>query len=243
MNRVIWAGAMILLLGVGCAGDAKSSVNEDMEKLTLTTSDSVSIAADYYEAEGERFAILLHMMPATKESWEEFALELQKRGINSIAIDERGHGESAGGPNGFKEFTDAEQASKIEDVHAAWKELDKRGATKSNTVIIGASIGSNLAIVALGDQLGLSAGVALSPGLDYRSVMTESSVQALEGSQQLLIVTSREDEYSFLSSEKLATLNDRVEFWPQEGLGHGTTMFENDPALMNRVLDWIDSIY
>lgn len=243
MKRLIWASTIVLLLGVGCAGEPELIVNEDMNKLTLTTSDNVSIAADYYEADGERFAILLHMMPATRKSWEPFATELQKYGISSIAIDERGHGESQWGPNGYKEFTDAEHALKIQDVHAAWKELQERGATKDNTVIIGASIGSNLAIVALADQLSLRAGVALSPGLDYRSVMTESSVGALEGEQRLLIVASMEDEYSFLSSEKLSGLNERVDFWPQQGVGHGTTMFDNDPELMSRVLTWVDERY
>jgi alpha-beta hydrolase superfamily lysophospholipase len=66
------------------------------EKIFLTTEDKVKIAANFYPCEKESSiaVVCLHMMPATKESWDSFAIHLQRCGLCSLAIDERGHGES-----------------------------------------------------------------------------------------------------------------------------------------------------
>lgn len=235
--------SFMILLGAGCASQSSLTPTNMSERIILTTSDGVEIVADFYPAGGDKFAILLHMMPATKESWQEFASALQEKGISSIAIDERGHGESQDGPNGFKEFTDAEQAAKILDVRAAWEELVGRGASSENTVVVGASIGANLAIAYVDEMEKIPAGVALSPGLDYRSVTTlESVASGLGKNQKILLVASEEDEYAYLSIEKLHQANKKqTEFWPQSNLGHGTTMFENDPDLMQKVIEWIEN--
>lgn len=212
-----------------------------MESLTLTTSDNVSIAADYYPAEGDRYAILLHMMPASKESWREFATQLQARGITSIAIDQRGHGKSQGGPKGYQKFTDEQQQAKIHDVRAAWQELERRGATPEKTVVVGASIGANLTIAYLVERQAIPIGVALSPGLNYRGVLTDAAITELAEGQEVLLVASQEDKYSFNSSEQLHDKNpDQTQFLPQKNLGHGTTMFEKDPDLLGQVVGWID---
>jgi len=212
------------------------------EGISFIASDGIQISADYYPAGGDRFAILLHMMPATKESWQGFASALQEKGISSIAIDERGHGESQGGPNGFKEFTDEEQAAKILDVRAAWEELVGRGAYSEKTIVIGASIGANLAIAFVDEMEKIPAGVALSPGLDYRSVTTLKSINSgLEKNQKILLVVSEEDEYSYLSCKKLHEANKKqTDYWLQSNLGHGTAMFDKDRELTNKVIDWVD---
>ncbi|MFH1712321.1 MAG: alpha/beta fold hydrolase [Patescibacteria group bacterium] len=213
-----------------------------MESLTLTTSDGVLIAADYYPAEGDRYAILLHMMPATKESWRDFAAILQTHGISSIAIDERGHGMSEGGPDSYKKFADNEQQAKIKDVESAWRELERRGATAEKTVLVGASIGANIAIRYLLEEPQNQIAVALSPGLDYHGVTTNDAVKKLGEDKFILILASEEDEMSFKSSQRLKELNiDQVEFRPQNNIGHGTAMFENAPDLIQAVVDWINA--
>lgn len=67
-----------------------------MEKIFLSARDGVKIAADFYPVFEKviGWSVLVHMMPAVKESWRSFAEELQKRGYESIAIDLRGHGQS-----------------------------------------------------------------------------------------------------------------------------------------------------
>lgn len=210
-----------------------------MESLILKTSDGLAIAADYYEApEGRRYALLLHMMPATKESWRTTALALRDLGFSSLAIDLRGHGQSDGGPKGYAEFSDAEHQQKIRDVEAAWTELKQRGATPENTAVFGASIGANLAIRILAQER-LSAGVALSPGLDYHGVRTQDAARALVEPQDLLVIASAEDVFAYQTGETLSQGNDHVTFWGREDLGHGTSMFDNDSDLLKAAVDWV----
>lgn len=212
-----------------------------MERLALKTEDGKTLSADFYPAEGSRYVILLHMMPATKESWKEFAKVLQEKGISSIAIDQRGHGESEGGPGGYKEMTDEEQREKIWDVRAAWRELTNRGASMEKTALIGASIGANLSIVYLAENATFPVAVALSPGIDYRGVTTDDAIAKLTPGQSVLLIASDEDETSIKSvrllNEKNPTQTTLIE---RSGLGHGTTMIGNDRELFDFVVNWVD---
>ena len=79
-----------------------------MMRVVLTTSGAVTIVGNYYKGSADRGALLVHMMPATKESWGAFARVLEKQGYHVLAIDMRGHGESDGGPVGYKNFSDEE---------------------------------------------------------------------------------------------------------------------------------------
>lgn len=206
----------------------------------LKTQDGISIAADFYQASGDRFAILLHMMPATKESWSTFASALREKGISSLAIDLRGHGKSQGGPDGYKEFTEVEHQSKIQDVRAAWVELERRGAKIEHTTVVGASIGANLAIRFLAEQSSMLCAVALSPGLDYRGVTTNDVIQKIGQNQKLLLVVSDDDTTSALSVAKLRELNPAVEVLEKQGIGHASAMLEKDPQLQIDVINWLD---
>ncbi len=204
------------------------------------TSDNKRIAADFYEADGDHFAILMHMMPATKESWQTFAEELQKIGISSLAFDQRGHGASEGGSLGYREFTDAEHQAKKLDLVAAIDELKRHGTHEEKIALIGASIGANLAIDYLGHHSSFKVGVALSPGLDYHGVTTKAAVEDLTADQSLMIVVSKEDEYSFLSSHDLKAIQPKIELIEKSGLGHGTAMFVADSQLLKNVISWLN---
>ena len=212
-----------------------------MERVEFTATDGAKIVGDYYDASGDRFVILLHMMPADRRSWKVVADDLQARGISSLAIDLRGHGESTGGPEGYKAFTDAEQQKSALDVRAAWQWLETRGAQATHTMLAGASIGANLALRHLSEHSTMVGAVLLSPGLDYHGVTTEDAVQNLAVHQHVLIAVSEEDEYAFLSSKKLHQLNGSiVELVEREGLGHGTHMLEKSMELFQEVTDWMN---
>jgi len=211
-----------------------------METLTLTTKDHKQIAADFYPADGGRSAILVHMMPATKESWKTFAEALQQKGIASLAIDLRGHGASEDGPGGYKEFSDREHQAKIYDVEAAWEFLHQRGAEMQKTAVVGASIGANLSIVFGSQHHEIPAIVALSPGIDYRGVTTDQSIRAIGIQQHVLLVASEEDSGSFASIRTLADWQPRAEKIEKNGIGHGTHMTDVDPELFDYLVNWID---
>ena len=101
--------------------DSRKSNKSDM---FLNTSDNKKIAANLYKVENPKgWLILVHIMPATKESWKDFANEAQKIGYESLAIDLRGHGESEGGPDGYQKFSDVEHLNSIHVLEASWEFL------------------------------------------------------------------------------------------------------------------------
>ena len=210
----------------------------------FTTSDGVKIMGDWYPAEGERFALLLHMMPATKESWIHFAEKLGDEGISCLAIDERGHGESTKMSDGtgidYKQFTDEQQQAKQLDVEAALEWLADNGMTERRLVVVGASIGANLMITALATHKDIPMGIALSPGLDFHGVMTSDSITFLERNQNVLLCASEDDPESFGSVNDLHALNtDCTHRIVLENAGHGTDIFKNDPEFMGQLVTWV----
>jgi pimeloyl-ACP methyl ester carboxylesterase len=214
------------------------------EKVSFRTSDGVTIVADYHERDGDGpSALLLHMMPAVKESWAQFAGQLLDAGFSRVlAIDLRGHGESRESDSGeldYKLFEDEDHQAKTDDVEAAVAWLEERGAEKTRLAVIGASIGANLAIVYGGEHNEIPAVVALSPGLDYRGVTTPDKVKMYSPAQGLYIVASEEDELSFRTNRELAALKEDSALRELSGVGHGTTMLENEPGLSGEIIDWL----
>lgn len=211
-----------------------------MNRVELKTADGIEIIGTFRTpATPTHAAILLHMMPATKESWDAFAEQLEQIGCASIAIDERGHGESTmGGTLDYQTFGEQEQQAKIEDVRAAFKFLEQEGFAESQIVVIGASIGANLAIQLLTEHPLMTTAIALSPGLNYRGVRTDGFIQQLHKGQRVILVASDDDDRdSAQSCRALHDLNpSQTVLVERKNLGHGTNMFIKEPALMTELV-------
>jgi alpha-beta hydrolase superfamily lysophospholipase len=210
----------------------------------LFTKSGNSIAYDWYPAENlAGYLLLLHMMPATKESWKEFAAKMQKENYASIAIDLRGHGESEGGPEGYKKFSDDDHQKSILDLDAAVDFLKKQGAAPEKIVLIGASIGANLALWYLAEHPEIKVGVLLSAGLDYRGIETEPLVKKLSSGQAVLFLCAKDD---VRSGRDNPSMNQRLfEAIPEsvkkeiivfEKGGHGTDFLNQAEKLIH---NWI----
>ena len=227
------------------------------ERITFQTADQVTIAADWVDpagstagaaAAGKKAALLLHMMPATRQSFAPLQSALYDAGVASLAIDLRGHGESAsqqtfGKPAitlDYKKFSDSEhQASRL-DVDAALNFLKSKGFEEKSIVIAGASIGANLAIDLMGRYKGISRGVALSPGLDFRGVKTESAVRSLGAQQKIWLIAAENDSYS---AESVATLQrlkkETVTITIFAGGDHGTNLFASQKSLVADIIKFL----
>ena len=180
-------------------------------------------------------------MPATKESWEPTMEALVKLGYSSIAIDERGHGQSTmNGELDHESFSDSAHQAKIHDVEAANAYLLAQGFSQENIVLMGASIGANLAIQFQGMTPEIQISIALSPGINYRGVMADKAMEQVSGKQHVVLVASNEDSYSYESVKQLHDLNEeQTTVLLQSDLGHGTTMLERDPLLFKEVLSYL----
>ncbi len=216
-----------------------------MERITFSTDDGITIVGDLYKAkEGSPCALLLHMMPATKESWATFAARLVDEGFTVLAIDLRGHGESSGTattPLDYKTFTDEAHRATIHDVEAAVRWLIRTQSVKDSRIaIVGASIGANLAIAFAAKHRPPGTVVALSPGLVYHGVNTETAIYELAAMQKLYLAASDDDEYSFSSVRELAAMRPKMTILKElHNAGHGTTMLEKSPEFLEEVVQWV----
>lgn len=214
--------------------------------MRLTTKDGVGIACDYYPApRAMGYLVLLHMMPATKESWKEFAEEAAGQGFASIAIDLRGHGQSDSGPEGYNAFSDEEHQQSIKDVEAAVEFLKTQGAVLETITLIGASIGANLAVWYLAERPDIRSAVCLSAGENYRGIILPTLIQKLSVGQKLLMFASKDDvrnggDNASVNTRMVSAVPARVEkeLVIFDRGGHGTDLL---PQASSKILEFLKS--
>lgn len=116
------------------------------------TGAGVELAADVWEAEGERrgTVLLLHGGGQTRHSWRNAGPMLSRAGWVAYAVDARGHGESDWSPDG-----DYDIDRFLEDLVVMSTQLPDR------PVIIGASLGGITGMLAEGEIGGVASALVL----------------------------------------------------------------------------------
>ncbi len=186
------------------------------------------------------------MMPATKESYASFQEALVAAGVSSLAIDFRGHGESVLGPNRqkleYKQFSDAEHQAKYRDIEAAIAYLaDTYQATSDRVVLVGASIGANLALQYLAAHAEVPGAILLSPGLNYHEIPSMSFTQSLTRDRNILLIAAEDDPESAAAVDKLAERSlAKTDVILLKAGGHGTDVLGHAET-QKQVVDWICS--
>lgn len=230
-----------------------------MEKIFLTTKDGIKIASDFYNVENPvGWCVLIHMMPATKESWRGFAGDLQNMRYESLAIDLRGHGESRTYADltrtntevelDYRNFTDEEHQKSILDLEAAVDYLVKEKSAKpENIIIMGASIGANLALqYIVNPPVGGKVAVLFSPGLNYRGIETEPLVKNLKAGQKVFFISAKDDKRSGGNNAEMnqklydltpAGVEKQIKIY--EAGGHGTDILKSQSELAKFIIDFI----
>ncbi|HLD49258.1 MAG TPA: alpha/beta fold hydrolase [archaeon] len=219
---------LITILITGCTSQQTQNnvtiQNQTIENF-LSAADGTKIAYTYYDNPSGKAIILLHILGGSKADWLGFA-ELIKNNYAAIAIDFRGHGDSEGSKKEYQKY--------VLDVDAAKRFLQQKG--KSEFIIIGASIGANVALNYAAEN-NVSTIVLLSPSLDYRGVATQGSIQIYSG--RLLIISSAEDTQSFGPSQQLYAMSKaNKQFIPSQNAGHGTDMVARDD-IRGFVFNWL----
>jgi len=214
-----------------------------METECFSTKDGRAIVGDYYEGSGKSGILLLHMMPADRTSWRTLAGRLQQEGFHVLAIDLRGHGDSTGGPNGYRTFSDADHQQSLFDLEAAIEILRAKGMERLH--IGGASIGANLALQYAAQHPEVESVILLSPGLDYHGIHGDIWIDNLKQTQAVLLAASDDDIYAFTS---VKALYDRSSNLPKREVkllteaGHGTRMFEKYPSFIDEIVEWLKKV-
>jgi len=176
--------------------------------------------------------LLLHMLGSERTAWEAFTGDLTAAGYAVLALDMRGHGETGG---------DLDWDLAQDDLLRAWGFLSGLPEVDENrTAVIGASIGANMALITGAAEPAIRTVVLLSPGLDYRGVVTEPAMAAY-GARPILLAASEGDAYAAASSQTLVDQSTGVaELESYPGNAHGTSMFAANPDLAALIIDWLD---
>jgi alpha-beta hydrolase superfamily lysophospholipase len=216
------------------------------EKIAYTTEDGITIVGDWVTSPTTVGAvILLHAMPDTRGSWAVFQQTLAQRGLASLAIDLRGHGESTRGTEGrtldYRKFAEGGHVACINDVRGAYAWIRSRSIDRDRIVAVGASVGANLALQFLSDEPQVPAAGLLSPGEEYHGVNAIEAADFVLPHQAVWIAASNDDKYSVDSCAKFmdALEIETKSFERLENAGHGMKLFETHPELMGKLADWL----
>jgi alpha-beta hydrolase superfamily lysophospholipase len=214
-----------------------------MERVQLTTEDGKNIVGHYYAALGDCAVLLLHMLKSTKESWQPFAEQLHEKKCAVLSIDFRGHGESEGGPEGYKQFSDEDHQKFIMDIDAAVKYLARREFSKVR--IAGASIGANLALLYASEHVDVVEKILLlSAGLDYKGIKSEPLVVNLKQDQEVYFVGDERDVKQYGSAaanaRKLHDLTKSKKYIKIfTDAKHGTDMLNVNQKFEEEMVQWL----
>jgi dienelactone hydrolase len=218
------------------AADAPIAGQILSEPVVIAAADGLELNATFYALEGLENApgvILLHMLGSNRTIWETVGLvdELAANGYAVLALDMRGHGET-GGSQDWVQVED--------DIQRVWQYfVDRPEVDAEKTAVLGASIGSNMALIAAANEPAMRTAILLSPGLVFRGVAPAERLPDY-GDRPLLIVASENDYYSEDSANKLAeTAVGETSVKIYQTAGHGTEMFAPQPDLTPLILDWL----
>jgi dienelactone hydrolase len=206
------------------------------EDMTIEGAGGLAIAGTLTRPAGDGpypGVILLHMLGSDRSAWEEVGLTgaLAGAGFAVLAVDLRGHGETGG-------VVDWELApddlARVWEAYAAREDVDEM-----RTAVVGASIGSNLALRLGADIPEIGAVVLLSPGLDYRGVTTNDQMDRY-GERPVMLVASQDDPYSAASVDALAeSAEGDLLTQIYSSAGHGTAMVAAEPDLTVLIVEWL----
>lgn len=211
------------------------------EVITLTAADGVEIIAELLLVEGAAprgGVVLTHMLGQQRGDWEPLVELLITHGFDVIAVDLRGHGQSAGELS-FRDFDTADWLACVGDISAAIEPL-ALNAREYSIFLIGGSIGANLSLLTAAEDGRVDGVVLLSPGLDYRGV-EPLTVAYKYLSRPVMLVAAEDDPYSKEAVKELdcKLTNASTIIYPSGG--HGTNLLTSRPELSETLIDWLVS--
>lgn len=234
----------VLLLGVVVAG--QGTPND--ESLRLVTTDGVSISALLREpagtSAGRPAVIFVHQGGSSKAEWTSTDLfqRVVGEGWLALAYDIRGHGDSGGQADISTLFDDPAQAPL--DLLASIDFLQKhQRVDDARIAVVGASIGSNLACVAVGnDAFAVKTAVAISGKTSavFNLAGGEDQIPNLSSVYHIASELEQDGQRAEWASEMYGlTRGPRKLEITAGSSGHGVSIFNDDSSLQMRILAWL----
>ena len=202
------------------------------------------LRGDFVRAEGagrHPAALLLNKAGGDRTAYQTLATELARRGISSLRVDLRGHGEST---NAGRFVPGTPGATAIlegtpDDVTAALTFLQADPTVdRHRLVVVGASYSAEaMAEAARASRHYAAAYVALSPGN-----FSETSAAAIDtsGARWLVIRSARETSPSVKAATQMVRDHSKsAQLWVLDASTHATDVLTDVAELPSRLADWI----
>lgn len=212
------------------------------ERVELAASDGQILVGDIYtpseSVEGGSPAVLvMHQNRSKRSSWEPLIPALVDTGYVVLSVDLRGHGETGGTVS----WTLAQEDTQ------AWLGflLAHEAVNPEKIATLGASIGSNLALVGCAANDACETAIALSPGLNFFGVEPEEAVSDGLRRRSALLIAARGDTDSAVAVRQMAgssqgALGLRV----YEGFAHGTDLFDDNlESVKTLIISWLNEAF
>lgn len=189
-------------------------------------------------------ALLLHRAAGSRREYASLAEALVIRGVASLRLDLRGHGDSSNLGRFEPPYaeTRAVLADTRDDVNVALRWIATRSRVDAKRIAV---VGASYSGEAIGEALRQSgeevaAHVLLSPG----SFSRESIALVDAGETPWLFIRTSdesEDSVEFIDAvfEALATDSETAEIRVLRGAGHATEIFGTHPAVVEQIADWL----
>ena len=231
--------SLFLLMIMGQVSAQGATTTPESTIVKVTASDGQELIGDFIAAPGEGdhpAVLLMHMYRSVRQSWKEFIPELTKAGYSVLNVDLRGHGATGGKTNWPLAITDVQ----------TWLDwLQTQPNIRANSIsVIGASVGSNLALIGCANDKDCVTAIALSPGSDYFGLRPKDSITDGLKDRSALLVASQKDGQSATGVKQLAlTATGELGVQLYSGSLHGTNIL-NSKAYKERLttlmLDWLN---
>jgi len=214
------------------------------ETVRFETVDGLTLVGDLHRAEGDAPTVIcLPMYRSTRASYEPLVKPLLAKGIHVLALDLRGHGESA-----------PDLALKVEardgglfrgmhkDVEAAFAYLLDRGFDTTRVGVVGASVGCSVAVdFTVRNPGDVRAVVLLTPGANYLGVPTLEHLKSWPGTRSFLFSSFEERKTTEPVEKALAPFDGANHmFFDLKGI-HGTRMFGKVEGIEELIANFMES--
>ncbi|HEX2908944.1 MAG TPA: alpha/beta fold hydrolase [Phototrophicaceae bacterium] len=237
MLKVLSLFVVLALLVSGAAAQDTPAIAP--QGIEIEAADDLILVGDFYVQPDESAhptIFLMHQLNSNRHSWSTLIPALLEAGYNVLAIDLRGHGDT----KGAKDWPAA-----TVDVQTWLDWLREQPNVQGDSIaIIGASIGSNLALVGCANDETCVTAIALSPGLDYFGVKPETAITDGLRKRSALLVAAQSDMESANGVKQMAAAakgDIGLRLYP--GASHGTSLLSSAKtatSLTTLILDWLN---
>ena len=221
------------------------------QEISYITPDSWKISGTFYPAKSaipKTGIILLHQLGSDRSSFDPLIPVLHDAvpDADILAIDLRGHGRSTN-LGTYSKFISGDYRAMTNDVKGAVSYLSFFRHVSDNFYVVGASVGSSVAINYADQDSAIQRIVMLSPGMDYEGVDINNALGKVR--KKVYFVAANEDEQSATDVQAAYQISNaytkEVYVYQSIGAAHGTDMLtasatsKTEEPLATKIANWL----